>query len=1118
MGLRLVLGRAGTGKSEYCFQEIRKKIQENQKVFIISPEQFSFTAEKKLLEVLPQNAVFQAEVLSFARMGYRVLQTVGGLSQVMLSPSGKAMLLYDLLSEQQKELTFLGKNEESIETIERILTELKKHAITEEMLKEKINQVEDLALQLKLKDIFMLYKALEKRTEGRFLEENEVLSLLEEKIEESHLVDNAVIYIDEFAGFTQQEYHIIQKLLTLSKSVTITLCSDNSKLAKSPDKDIFYSNKKTIETLYQIAQKENITIEPEVVLEKPVRFANEELNHLEKNLYAFPYSVFAKEVKHLHLYLAQNYYTEIENIARDIIKKVKRQGYRYQDIAIMTKNREAYASILKAIFHQYDIPVFLDEKKEFSQNNLAKYILSIFQIFSESWSYESVMQYIKSGFLGVEPKDIFELENYTKQWGIRGKKWFAEDWHYDEKNQKDKVTRWNEMRRQIILPLRVLELEIKKEKTIGQITRVLYQFLLEQKIEETIVRKKEALEKLGLIETAKEYPAVWNRMMQVFDEMLLLFPDKKVGMKGYYRLLKTALQSSELGAIPATLDCVIVGDVERSRSHKVKVLYIIGLNDGIFPSNHAEEGFLSDSDRNTLKGKGIELAKGTLEQIYDDNFNIYKAFSTAEEELYLSYASSDLEGKSLRPSILLSRIRKIFPTLQEKTEQKGESFLTKETAFEALLEKLALLPEKDLEEIWQDVYHYYLQNREYGEKLKKSLQGLWYSNQPEPIAKELIPKLYGTTLHTTVSRLEQYESCPFSFYLKYGLKLQEEKKLQVKSLDTGSFMHDVIDGFFTKVREEGLEVKELEEEKVREIIKEIIEEKLNLSNNYVLTSTPKFAALTNQLKKVIHQSVMYLLEGLKQTDFVVVGNEIEFKKGEAYEPILLTLENGQKIEITGKIDRIDVAKTEKGNYLRIVDYKSSVKNIELNEVMAGVQLQLLTYLDAACQVEKDIPAGILYYSLIDPILTTSHQMTKEQMEQELRKKFKMNGLILADVEVVKMMDHSLEQGSSDKIPVYLDKEGNISQAKSNVVTQKQFEILQKYVTSLMQKIAKEIMKGNISLTPYYNSKTKKTPCEYCSYKGLCHFQPGFCENQYRYIPNEKKYDVLEKMKKEIEKK
>lgn len=125
----------------------------------------------------------------------------------------------------------------------------------------------------------------------------------------------------------------------------------------------------------------------------------------------------------------------------------------------------------------------------------------------------------------------------------------------------------------------------------------------------------------------------------------------------------------------------------------------------------------------------------------------------------------------------------------------------------------------------------------------------------------------------------------------------------------------------------------------------------------------------------------------------------------------------------------------------------------------------------------------------------------------------MQGLILADINVVKMMDKKLEKGTSDTIPVYIDKEGNISKSKSNVINKKQFEILQEYIKKTIVDISNEILSGSIDLKPYYNVKNKKTPCKYCEYKQICSFSRGFCNNEYRYIYNIDKEIILDMIEK-----
>ena len=597
----------------------------------------------------------------------------------------------------------------------------------------------------------------------------------------------------------------------------------------------------------------------------------------------------------------------------------------------------------------------------------------------------------------------------------------------------------------------------------------------------------------------------------------MIFKDDKLSFEKYTKLLKIGLNESGLGIIPQTQDEVILGDIERSRSHKVKAVFILGMNDGVFPSSHKEEGFLGDKDRESLKQKGIELAKGSLELIYDENFSIYKAFTIPEKKLYLSYSSSDEEGESLRPSILINKMKKIFPKHNEQSDliEKDEEILSKRLTFNNLIQNIGKLKNgEEIDSKWYEIFNVYKQDDDWNNKLEDATKALDYINKPETISKENIDKLYGNTLNTTVSKLEQYKQCPFSYYLKYGLKIDENKKFEVTALDTGSFMHDVIDSFFNLVIENDKNIKEMQDEEIKQIVNEIIDEKLHLNKNYIFTSTEKYQLLARRLKRIVLKSMEYIIEGLKQSDFEVLGTEVEFKKGKTYKPIIIELEDGKKIEITGKIDRIDLAKNADGKYVRIIDYKSKSRDIDLNEVLAGMQIQLLTYLDATCDIEKMMPAGVFYLGLIDPVIKGDKSMTQEKLEEEIRKKFKMNGLILADVKVVKMMDHSIN-GASSYIPATINKDGNLKKT-SNLISKEQFEQLQKYTKKTIKDISKEILSGNIDIKPCYNISKKETPCENCSYKMICRFKPGIEKNNYNYIYKKSKEEILEEIRNRIE--
>ena len=1070
------------------------------------------------------------------------------------------MLIYNILSEQKNNLKFIGKSSENIELIGTQITEFKKHGITVENLKFAMENTKSEYLKAKIRDMLNVYEKYIEEISNEYIDENDSLTILAENLDLIHEFDNVDIYIDEFVGFTHQEYEILRKLLVKAHEVNITVCTDDTNLSFSPDTDVFYANKLTLDKIYYVAKQEGVKIEKPVLLDNSYRFKSQELKHLEENIYAFPYKKFdrlknnynfggvklrlkfnqhTKSTPHkfqtrfpsqnlilfqsdlckkrddnIQLFLAKNQYSEIEYVSQNIVKLVRDKKYRFKDIAVITKDLEGYANLCKAIFNKYNIPVFIDEKKDLSQNVLVKYILAVINIFARNWSHESIIEYIKTGLVeDIDESDIYILENYALRWGIKGPKWYSGEWNFynETEEEQEKILH---IREKIVKPLLKFKESLSNTKEVKDITKKLYEFLIENRINLTMETRIKELEEIGEIEKAKEYETSFGLIVDILDEIVLLLGNKKVSFDKYADILKIGLSATGLGRIPGTQDQVVVGDVDRSRSHKVKAVFVIGLNDGMFPSINKTEGFFNDNDREQMKENGAELAKGTIEKLYDDNFNIYKAFSTAEEKIYLSYASSDLEGKSLRPSVLVNRLKKIFPNLIEQSDviEKKSEVITKMSTFEELLNQLRDFRDgKEIDTIWFKLYNYYSNSSEWKEKLENSLKALNYSIETDKIDKKVVEKLYGDTLKTSVSKLEQYQSCPFSYYLKYGLKLSEREEFKIQTIDTGNFMHDVIDSFFDKLEERDIKVKDLEKEEQEEIVDEIIEEKLNLKRNYIFISIPKYRVLANRLSKVIKKSIEYILESLKCSDFEVMGHEMEFKDGKEFPSIKMTLENGKKVEITGKIDRIDIAKTPDGNYIRIIDYKSSTKDINLNEVIAGLQLQLLTYLDAVCEIEDVKPAGVLYFNLIDSSVKSANKIDEEKLQEEIRKQFKMKGLILADIDIVKKMDKKLEKGNSNVIPAYINKEGNLAN-KSSTITRSQFENLQKYTNKIIKQISNAILSGNINVKPYYKIKQGKTPCEYCKYKSICNFNTGICKKEYNYIGNSEKEYILEQIK------
>ena len=561
MGLRFIYGTAGTGKSEFCFNEIKNNIKNKEKIYIITPEQFSYSAEKKLLEEINTNASVNAEVISFNRIANRVFTEVGGANEVLISKSSKAMLIYSILEKEKKNLKFLNSSDDNIDIILKEITEFKKHNITTLNIEEENKKIENLELNQKLNEINLIYKTYEENIKNKFIDEEDILTKLAEKIPESKMFDNSIVYIDEFAGFTKQEYNIVEKILEKTKQVNITICADNLEENTNKESDIFYFNKQFAKLLTDCGQNVDKKQEESILLKNKYRFKNIELKHLEENIYNNSYNIFKNEPKNIKLFLASSPYTEIEKIAQEINKLVREEKYKYNEIAIITKNIENINNIAKAIFSKYNIPIFIDEKSEITENILIKYILSILEIYTTNWSTEAVFNYIKSDFLESNKNDIYKLEKYCQKMGINRNKWYKNNWKENEN-----------LRKIIVEPLLKLKQEIDKEKSAKNISENIYKYLIKNNIEEKINKK---INKIKNEEIKKEYKASLNILTDVLDEIVTFFKDEKITIQKYKEILKIGLKNKEFGKIPQNIDQIILGDIDRTRSHKVKAVFIL---------------------------------------------------------------------------------------------------------------------------------------------------------------------------------------------------------------------------------------------------------------------------------------------------------------------------------------------------------------------------------------------------------------------------------------------------------------------------------------------------------------------------------------------------------------
>ncbi|MTI49299.1 MAG: helicase-exonuclease AddAB subunit AddB [Firmicutes bacterium] len=1127
MEMRFITGRAGTGKTYKIFQEIKENLNKNKKLFLIVPEQFTLQTEFDLITKMNLTGIMEVEVLSFERLAYKVLTEVGGIKKTAINDLGKVMILRRLFDDHSKDLSIYknaSKQSGFLINFSEMVCEFKRNDITPEDLHMKTQFIEgDSMLKQKLSDIAYMFGQFNSYMKDKYTDDEDRFNLLIEKLEEVEIFNNSEIWIDGYTGFTSQQFRIIERLVHKAQRINFGLTIDFNNIG---DRDLFYPTQKTYDKLLEICNAYGVK-HKKVALDSNLDKKSNELEYLEGELFKYPSSEYKGNVNNINIFSGANPYTEVENVAGNIVSLIRDKKYRWKDVAVVVPAMSSYAPIIKRVFREYDIPFFIDEKRNIMNNLIIKLILSSLDIVNRGFKYEDVFKYAKTGFTDLNRDEWELLENYALKYGIRGDKWF-DDFIYED----DNLELINKVRKSLIKPFDKLRKRLKKSNGVKDKTLSLIEFLSDLNIESKLQQWIDELTESGNLDYVNENTQIWNIVMEVFEQMVEILGDTKISLKEYINVLQTGFSEYRVGLIPPTLDQVLVGSLERSKSHDIKALFVVGANDGILPSGFSDDGIILDDEKQSMKDIGISITSDIETKACEERFSIYTMFSKPSEELYISFALADNEGTALRRSIFIDRIKNIFPELNIESdiimneEKELRQISTPMSTFKYLIEYLRQYIEgNEISEMWWDVYNWYYNNDNWQGNIKNTIEGLFHDNQEGYIGEEFAKELYNTPLRASISRLERFINCPFAHFVNYGLKPKERKEYKVEKFDIGTLFHNSVEEFSKKIKVEKIEWSQLDREKCDRLVEELVDELIPKFGNNILLSSHRYKYLSKKLKRVSKRAVWTLTEHIKRGEFIPIDHELGFGEGkdDQVPPIVLQLPNGEEIRLEGRIDRIDVLDGEDKQYIKVIDYKSGNKKFSLSEVYYGLQIQLIVYLDAVIEniqylknkslITKDEvhPAGVFYFKIDDPMINSDERDT-EVIENEILKQLKMDGLLIKDVKVVKSMDNSIEDGGrSDVIPAYITKKGELSKT-SSTADYGEIKGLISHVKNLVVEMAVEILKGNIKIQPC--KVNQRVSCDFCKYSSICQFDTTIDNNEFRNIAKLKDEEVLQKIKEE----
>lgn len=1151
MSIRFIIGRAGTGKTRACLDAVRQELirqPAGPPLILLVPEQATFQTEYALASTPGLPGFIRAQVLSFRRLAYRVLQEVGGAARAHIGELGKRMLLRRLLDHRKGQLKAFRRSAGQpgfTDTLASALGEMKTYCVGPADIEQALSLLQDTGetdqLTNKLEDISLLYCDLEEAMAGRYTDPDDYLNLLANRLKQSEAVRGSTVWVDGFSGFTPQEYRVLAALAGIARQVNITLLLGAESLAGKPDEtNMFYNIRETYEMLAEMAVQEKIALERPLILDGGNhRYFSSSIAYLEKNYFNLLAPPMSEQAAGVTLVTAANPGAEVEGVAREIIALCRDRGFRYREIGIILRDLGAYADLISTIFADHGIPVFIDQKRQVMHHPLVELVRAALEVAVTDWTYNPVFRFLKTDLAPVSREEVDLLENYVLAHGIRGSRWIdGKPWVYRRQLSLEEdleiteleameLETINRIRGQAVCELAVFTKAFNQSETTREKTAALYSLLDAMEVPQHLESWSKKNEAEGRLVAAREHAQVWNGLMALLDQVVETLGDELLNGAEYSAMLDAGLESMRLGLIPPGLDQVMVGSLERSRSPGLRVAFVMGVSDGVLPARLAEQGILTETERDRLRLLGLNLAPGVRRRLFNEQYLVYIALTRAAEHLYLSCPLADEEGGAIMPSQVLARVRELLPNVEERSwpVEPDPAFLDDLEFVTNPQRSLSYLAARirearagsPIHPLWWDVYTWFVGSR-YKTDCARVLAGLFYSNREGKLPSGLGRVLYGRPLRTSVSGVEKFRACPFAHFLSHGLNLRERAEFRLGAPDVGQFFHASLKLFGDRVNEQGIAWGQLNREQCKNMAGEVVDQLAPKLQSEILLSSERSRYITGKLKRIVQRAAQVLCEHSRRGRFQPVGLELYFGPDGDLPAVTFTLRDGSEMLLTGRIDRVDAVQGEAGVYLRVIDYKSGKLTIDLPDIYHGLRLQLLAYLDVALMHAQKLaggaeglPGAILYFRIDDPLIKTDGGIPQEDvLEKRLLQELRMTGMVLADSTVVKLMDTELA-AESDLIPVRIKKDGDFA-ARSTVFTREQFELLRAFLRVQLISAGSDIIDGVVDIAPLRRGTVRS--CRYCPFKPVCQFDILIEGNTYKNVPVEDRAAIWRKLERE----
>ena len=1095
MQVRIIGGRAGS-VLPWILPQVDAARRAGTRVLLLVPEQYTLQAERELIDGLHLPGMLDVEVLSPRRLARRIRESGGHDGLAPLDESGRSMAIAQALTLVQEEMAYYKRvalTPGLPEKLSVLMADLQRAGLNPEDLEERAAEMPRGALALKTADVALVWRTYLEVIQGRFADETMQQQALVGRLIPSGVMDGAAVFVYGFDVLPLPMCDLLTEVAKVCQSLTVTMTMD---AADAPDGRVFLTQRRSAAHLLERLQSAGMAVEWRYLPVKDVGRAPA-LCHAEKYLFTRRTAEYARPQESVGIHAAATPYAEAAHIAR-MLMNWHDAGTPWQRMAVALAENESMPGVLTTTLQAAGVPHYIARKDSALRHGLTRMLLGALRAATGGYATQDLLQMMKSGFSLLALEEAHVLENYALANGIDHGKWRRPF------TRGDNAEVMEALRQRLMAPVETLHDRLKEAKSAAQSVEAVFRLLEDVGAYEKLLQRENDLLRRGMGAEAAQNRQVWQMIMDLLDQLHALLGERRAPMKDVARLVASGLTGLTIASLPPQPDAVMIGEAGHLLTGRIDALILCGMQDGVMSAN--QDSLLSEGERRSLSERverPIGLPRQETAALRQADF--YRTIALPREKLLITFAQGGQDGTALRPASLVEDVRLLFPHLAVTggvtADGTDELPLSPQLALDGLAPRLRALQSGELAALppaWADALRWLWQSPEWHDKARQIVAGV--CDKPATTLPLETTRRVFTQETVSISRLEKFAGCPYQHYVDYGLKPVQRENWAFEADDVGDFYHAALQGFAHAALERP-DWPDLPEEDVEALMEEVLRPLTEKWQDGPLTDTPAQRLQGEKYVQTAKRAAWLMTRHAKSSRFVTAGEEVEFGTEGGLPPVVLTLHDGRRIALRGKIDRIDRWEGDKGVYLRVIDYKSARKEIDPARLYYGLQLQLMLYLQAASQGMKADPAGAFYFTVRDPLVDADD--AKEAAEKAIAKTLQLKGVVLSDVDVVSAMD---AEGTS--IGPIFTKSGEVA-ARAPAYSKEEMQVLLDHTQRKAAELADGIRGGDISVSPA-ESKTWSA-CQWCEYSAVCGYAPGMPHCTKRVLPSITRQELLDLM-------